>query len=272
MKKHIPKYSSITGKTAMLNETSKFDQHKYRDLVTKAIIRHNFPFMFVQYEGVREMLSYLNNKVDHISRNTARSDVIKLYEKEKLKLKTSLKSCSGKVSLTSDLWTSINTDGFISLTAYFIDNDWILQKKLLSFSLMPPPHSGAAIFGKVSSLLIEWDIKDKIFACTLDNASSNNKFIELLESHLTFKKAFVANGNFLHVRCTAHILNLIVQDGLKCISSFLANIRESIKYIKGSQSRKKLFVACVVDLSMDCSKKNITTRCANALEFDIFDA
>ena len=124
---------------------------------------------------------------------------MKLYEKERIKLKDILKSCSGRISLTSDLWTSINTDGYITLTAHFIDNEWKLQKKLLNFCLMPPPHSGSAIFGKISSLLVDWDIVDKIFSCTLDNANSNDRFVDLLKSHLTFRKSLVVEGQFLHV-------------------------------------------------------------------------
>lgn len=53
---------------------------------------------------------------------------------------------------------------------------------------MPPPRTGAAIFQKISSLLVEWNIEDKMFQFTLRNAFSNENFIELLESHLIYKK------------------------------------------------------------------------------------
>ncbi|KAI0495437.1 hypothetical protein KFK09_021738 [Dendrobium nobile] len=43
----------------------------------------------------------------------------------------------------------------------------------------------------------------------------------------------------------AHIVNLIVQDGLKEIDSSVIKIRESIKYVKGSQVRKQKFVECI---------------------------
>ena len=48
--------------------------------------------------------------------------------------------------------------------------------------------------------------------------------------------------NFFHLRCCAHILNLVVQDGLKEIDVVVQKIRESIKYVSGSQGRKNVFM------------------------------
>jgi len=61
---------------------------------------------------------------------------------------------------------------------------------------MSPPNSRAVIFGKFSSLWLSWDIVDRLFAYTLDNASSNNKFVDLLKSLLSYRKAFNANVDF----------------------------------------------------------------------------
>ncbi|XP_022020029.1 zinc finger BED domain-containing protein RICESLEEPER 2-like [Helianthus annuus] len=44
-------------------------------------------------------------------------------------------------------------------------------------------------------------------------------------------------GMFFHVRCCAHILNLVVQDGLGKIDGCLVKIREGVKYLKKSAGR-----------------------------------
>jgi len=51
--------------------------------------------------------------------------------KEKI-LKNLLVSIPSRICLTYNLWTSINTEGFISLTAHFVDLNWKLHRKLLN--------------------------------------------------------------------------------------------------------------------------------------------
>jgi hypothetical protein len=85
----------------------------------------------------------------------------------------------------------------------------------------------------------------------LDNASSNDVCVGLLRNQLNMKKALLCEGGFLHIHCCAHILNLIVQDGLKEIDSALQNIRGSVKYVKGSQMRKQNFLQAVNKISLD---------------------
>ncbi|XVF50351.1 hypothetical protein PTKIN_Ptkin04bG0090300 [Pterospermum kingtungense] len=85
----------------------------------------------------------------------ARLDILKLHKRYKDKLKLLLKETHGKICLTSDLWTSITTNGFICLTAHFVDKDWKLQKRILNFSYMPPPYNGVSLSEKVYALQVD---------------------------------------------------------------------------------------------------------------------
>lgn len=58
-------------------------------------------------------------------------------------------------------------------------------------------------------------------------------------------KYLVCNGEFILVRYASQILNLIVQDGLTVISDALEKSRDSVQFVKASQSREKMFQACV---------------------------
>ncbi|GJS31270.1 zinc finger BED domain-containing protein RICESLEEPER 2-like protein [Tanacetum coccineum] len=76
-------------------------------------------------------------------------------------------------------------------------------------------------------------------------------------------KSLVYDGILFHLRCCAHILNLIVQDGLKKIDDAVEKIRVSVKYIKGSHGRKLKFHECCSQTSLDCQKaltQDVPTR------------
>ncbi|XP_052622628.1 zinc finger BED domain-containing protein RICESLEEPER 2-like [Lactuca sativa] len=160
---------------------------------------------------------------------------------------------ANRICLTSDAWTSIVTDGYLSLTAHYVNSKWVLQKRILNFSEFPPPHIGVAIAEKLSGLIKSWGIERKLFSITLDNASSNDVCVGLLKNQLHLMNSIVYDGKLFHLRCCAHILNLIVQDGLKQIDVVVEKVRECVKYVKGSSVRKTRFSQC-------CSRNLLDTK------------
>ncbi|XP_073042327.1 zinc finger BED domain-containing protein RICESLEEPER 2-like isoform X2 [Primulina eburnea] len=110
---------------------------------------------------------------------------------------------------------------------------------------MPPPHSGVELASKLFGFLKEWGFEKKVFSLTLDNASSNDNMQGILKERLSLHDSLLCDGEFFHVRCSAHILNLIIQEGLKIASVALNKIRESVKYVKGSEGRMRKFEECV---------------------------
>ena len=103
--------------------SNKFDPDKLRELIVYATIMHDLPFQFVEYEGVRSILQYLRPEVQLVSRNTIKSECMKIHQKEKARVKSLLHAASGRISITSDLWSSLISDGYMSLNAHFIDKN-----------------------------------------------------------------------------------------------------------------------------------------------------
>ena len=68
----------------------------------------------------------------------------------------------------------------------------------------------------IESCLFDWGI-GHILAITVDNASSNDLAIAYLKDQFSLR-CKILNNEFLHVCCSAHILNLI----LKSIMSLLS--------------------------------------------------
>ncbi|KAG5533345.1 hypothetical protein RHGRI_027517 [Rhododendron griersonianum] len=61
-----------------------------------------------------------------------------------------------------------------------------------------------------------WNIDRKISSITVDNCSTNDAMIDLLWDKLD-SASLMLGGELFHMRCCAHILNLIVKDGLDVI-------------------------------------------------------
>ena len=82
---------------------------------------------------------------------------------------------ASSIFLTSDIWSGNAKDDYISVVAHYVNADWELQKRVICFRLIEVKHSGENIAEGIASVVQEFDLIDKIFDVTLDNASSNTK-------------------------------------------------------------------------------------------------
>ncbi|XP_031250241.1 zinc finger BED domain-containing protein RICESLEEPER 2-like [Pistacia vera] len=173
---------------------------------------------------------------------------------EKQKLKTLLKGVR-RISLTTDLWNSDNQKlEYIVLTGHWIDDNWKLNKRVLNFVHLPIPKGGVQIADAIYKCLAEWEIEDKVQTISVDNATSNDVAIRVLKQNFTITRQLSCGGKMFHVRCCAHILNLMVQDGLSQIRRIINKIRDNVVYINGSEGRLKVFAEIVQQLRLPCRK------------------
>jgi len=78
--------------------------------------------------------------------------------------------------------------------------------------------------------------------------------IGLMESRLG-EGNMLLGGKHLHTHCCAHILNLIVQDGLEVINKSIARIKESIAYWIATLKRYEKFVKVAQQQKVELKKK-----------------
>ena len=124
--------------------------------------------------------------------------------------------------MTTDTWTSIQNLNYMVVTKHFIDGDWTYQKKILNFFPIAN-HKGDTIGRVVKSYLLKWGI-DQLFTITMDNANSNDVAIDYVKKKTNERNSSILGGEFMHMRCCAYILNLIVQSGLKSIHETIAKV------------------------------------------------
>uniref|UniRef100_A0A3Q7GGM0 hAT-like transposase RNase-H fold domain-containing protein n=1 Tax=Solanum lycopersicum TaxID=4081 RepID=A0A3Q7GGM0_SOLLC len=95
----------------------------------------------------------------------------------------------------------------------------------------------------ITNYLLEWGL-DNVFTITVDNVSSNDVIVKEMSKNLSNWGTITMDGDHRHVRCMAHIHNLIVKDGLKEIGMSIKLVRQAVKYIKQSPARLRKFKEC----------------------------
>ncbi|POV98940.1 hypothetical protein PSHT_13763 [Puccinia striiformis] len=79
---------------------------------------------------------------------------------------------------------------------------------------------------------------------TVINASSNDSTLNRVQSVLNLQpgRGLDMDGKYFHVRCSAHVINLVVKDGLNITSTAIDKLCETTRYIKLILSRQAAFV------------------------------
>ncbi|XP_028108647.1 zinc finger BED domain-containing protein RICESLEEPER 3-like [Camellia sinensis] len=119
-----------------------FDQDFARKELSHAIILHEYPLSIVDHVGFKRYSAALQPLFKVPSRNTIKSDILKIYDYERVKTLSLVEHNKSRVAITTDMWTASNQKkGFMAVTAHFIDDSWTLQSRILRFIYVPCPHT-----------------------------------------------------------------------------------------------------------------------------------
>ncbi|XP_049363284.1 zinc finger BED domain-containing protein RICESLEEPER 2-like [Solanum verrucosum] len=105
-------------------------------------------------------------------------------------------------------------------------------------------HKGEIIAKAIESCLVDWGIQN-LLTVTFDNATGNDA------RRISDWKGVIMENNFLHVKCNAHILNLIVKEGLSEQNKSISRVRNVVKYVLSSCARTTYFKAYVDKVKLD---------------------
>lgn len=186
------------------------------------VILDELPFRCVEGQGFSRFVGNLQPKFKAPSRWTVSRDCYQLYLDEKIKLHNFFKTSGVHVCITTDSWTSLQKFNYMCITAHYIDKDWSLNKKIINFCIIDS-HKGEEMGRQIDSCVLEWGIA-KVFAITVDNATANDTCVDYLKGRFISRGCDVVRGKYLHMRCMAHVVNLIVGDGLKVIGQSIKRV------------------------------------------------
>ncbi|CAN0918930.1 Zinc finger BED domain-containing protein RICESLEEPER 2 [Linum grandiflorum] len=241
------------GKKDLL--ASAFDASFSRKELAVAIIMHEYPLLMVDHLYFKRFVCSLQPMSSVPSRNTMKREILGVYESERNKIQKTIDENRGRIAITTDMWTASNQKkGYMAVTAHYIDNSWTLRSHMLMFIYVPAPHSSDRLAAVLVNCMLDWNINTMVSTITLDNCSTNDAMIAKIKKKLVLPY-LLREGAFLHIRCSAHILNLIVKDGLDIVKEGIETIRDSVSYWLATPKRLEFFRETCKQLRVPCEKR-----------------
>ncbi|XP_021649243.2 zinc finger BED domain-containing protein DAYSLEEPER [Hevea brasiliensis] len=218
-----------------------FDADRCRHEIAKMIIMHDYPLHMVEHGGFVTFVQNLQPRFGMVSFNTVQGDCVATYLREKQNVMKFIEGMPGHVCLTLDMWTSSQSLGYVFVTGHFIDSDWKPHRRILNVVMEPYPDSDTALSHSVACCLSDWSLEGKLFSVTY-NRPVGESGLENLRSLLCIKNPLILNGQLLIGNCIARTLSSIAKDVLWAGRDVVKKIRDSVKYVKTSESHEEKFV------------------------------
>ncbi|XP_044508352.1 zinc finger BED domain-containing protein RICESLEEPER 2-like [Mangifera indica] len=227
----------------IVRSNAKYNHDMIREALAHMILIDELPFSFDEHISFNYFCSILQPLYERIGRKQVKSDCDRVVQAEAKQLKKFFKELR-KISVTTDLWKSdAQNIEYMVITAHWVDQEWTLNKRIINFVHVPPPRNGETIAQALYNCFEDWGIQNKVFTITVDNASMNDKCIKSLKKDFKMDRSLVSGGNLFHIRCTAHIINLLVQDGINEIKDIIDKVRDNVKYVRASEVRQRDFAS-----------------------------
>ncbi|KAJ2940863.1 hypothetical protein O0L34_g9489 [Tuta absoluta] len=215
------------------------------------VAREYHPFSVVEDKEFKKFVQMLCPAYQLPTRKTLSNNLLdrvhrQVTEQAKNKIADALSVC-----LTTDGWTSDNQNSFIGVTAHFIvssSSGAHIESILLGCIEYDDRHTGVNICEFLKSMMLEWKIDNRISAIVSDNAANVCLAVRL--------------GNWCHIPCFAHTLNLCMQDALEEICETKSKVKRIVEFFtrSGPANKKLNDWQKQLDLPILKLKQDVSTR------------
>nr|XP_039250111.1 zinc finger BED domain-containing protein 4-like [Styela clava] len=211
------------------------------------------PYSMVENVGFLRLVKELNARYTIPSRKYFSNTVVPgIYDKVTNKIKELLKSAVGPICATTDEWTSLQNDSFMSITSNFLiwnKGDLHRVTPVLSCSELVGSQTAELLLSEIRRQESEWGVS--FATITSDNASNVIKALK--------------DGEIFNIRCMAHTLNLIVHDAIRSnidVKDIVADARSLIAHYNRSSRDARALRECQKRLNAPEHKlqQDVSTR------------
>ena len=253
LRNHLEKYCDSLkpipeeGQTSMGvdGRTFAYSAERTREAFAQFVIQDALPFNHFDNRRLTKVIQEnLQPRYRQVSRSSLKRDCMKMWKHAKQDLVELFEHIDTNINLTTDIWSAPHglPASYLCVTAHWIDpTSWQMMKRTIAFENFDDSHTGLNLFNMLKNVMSYFKIEQKVFSIAFDNASNNTSAVNKLK--LRYKPP--CDGAFYHGRCVAHILNLVVQDGLKVeeIDSVKLDFRQMLQDVfYGGATRYKNYM------------------------------
>lgn len=205
---------------------------KKTEAIVKYICGDSKPLSTIDSPRFRAMLSVLDPRYQPPCRTTISEQHIPgMYQKLRDSVLTALSSaknsCLPMFSFTTDGWSSITTEPYLSLTVHIVDSKFVMRRYTLETRYVPEQKTGVNLAIIIAELLESWSLEKTDVACiTTDSASNMIKMAE--------------EGEFIRLPCFGHLLHNGIKTAMKQLTTMecTRKLREIVAYFHASHRRQ----------------------------------
>ncbi|CAH0731019.1 unnamed protein product, partial [Brenthis ino] len=158
-----------------------------------------------------------------------------------VKMKELISQDARSICITTDIWTSSQTESFIGVTAHYLDSNFNPKQVLLECKGLNESHTSANLARALKTVTDEWNVRNKVNFAISDNARS---IVKAIETELQWK----------HYGCYAHSLNLIVASALRPLDALIENVKKIVAHFNGSTGATDMLLSYQIKNMADCGE------------------
>ncbi|KAJ4814219.1 Zinc finger BED domain-containing protein RICESLEEPER 3 [Rhynchospora pubera] len=222
--------------------------------LVKMVMTDEFPLHTIT--GIYPLSRHLRPDVPLPSISKLKKGLIHVHHEEKSQLKKILKT--HRVCLSTETWVDECEMYHMSIRAHWINKDWSLCNKVLTFRWVPPPYPCSeeteelvTELGEIwENCLKDWGI-ESVLTITVGKTCTEAGAVEYLKNRTKDKIGAVLGHEFLHIRSCTHVIAEVLKEVLESEKETVRKIRDTIRFVDSSEERYEHFKKCAKEENLE---------------------